>query len=587
MCVVETSELRRSYRTRTGIVRRETKTVEAVRGVSFGIERGRAVRAARPQRRRQDHDDQDADHAAAAHRPGSARVLGHDVVARRRARCAATSATSSAATAASTSGSTRCDNLRYFAELYGVPPREQRARIGELLELVGLTGREKERVEGFSRGMRQRLHIARGLLHDPEVLFLDEPTIGIDPVGARELRATIATLREQGKTILLTTHYMFEADELCDRIAVIRDGEHRRRGHPGRAQATRSAPARVARGRDLRRARRRPSTAVRGLAGVRSAVARGPRPGAGAAGAGASPAPRSPQAVLACLDGAASAGSATREPTLEDAYVELVSSRREDPLRLLASAYWLQLKMLAASAFDGFLQVVWPLFFATAAFLRLPPERRPRAPWSTPASARRSWASGRSIATTASGAAAARALGRHPRAAGRRADAVRAGPGADHDGDGHARALQHGRHPGVGPAAVRHRRARRRTRCCSCSASWCRSSPIALFGFLLSVVGGALPHRLGAGQPAGVPRLAALRLPGPAGALPGLGHLDRLRAAADVGHGRRSARPRPAGRPWLDLLMCLGLGLGYGAVGTLLVRRVLRSARRHATLSLT
>ena len=60
------------------------------------------------------------------------------------------------------------DNLRYFAELYGVPPREQRARIGELVELVGLTGREKERVEGFSRGMRQRLHIARGLLHDPD-----------------------------------------------------------------------------------------------------------------------------------------------------------------------------------------------------------------------------------------------------------------------------------------------------------------------------------------------------------------------------------------------------------------------------------
>jgi len=77
------------------------------------------------------------------------------------------------------------DNLRYFAELYEVPPRRQRARIEELLELVGLTGRENERVEGFSRGMRQRLHIARGLLHDPEIVFLDEPTIGIDPVGAR------------------------------------------------------------------------------------------------------------------------------------------------------------------------------------------------------------------------------------------------------------------------------------------------------------------------------------------------------------------------------------------------------------------
>ena len=80
-----------------------------------------------------------------------------------------------------------------------MPPREQKPRIDELLELVGLTGREKERVEGYSRGMRQRLHIARGLLHDPPVVFLDEPTIGVDPVGARELRATIASLVEAGQ----------------------------------------------------------------------------------------------------------------------------------------------------------------------------------------------------------------------------------------------------------------------------------------------------------------------------------------------------------------------------------------------------
>jgi ABC-2 type transport system ATP-binding protein len=72
--------------------------------------------------------------------------------------------------------------------------------------------------------MRQRLHIARGILHDPEVVFLDEPTIGVDPVGARELRQTIADLITAGKTVLLTTHYMFEADALCDRIAVIAKG---------------------------------------------------------------------------------------------------------------------------------------------------------------------------------------------------------------------------------------------------------------------------------------------------------------------------------------------------------------------------
>jgi len=116
------------------------------------------------------------------------------------------------------------DNLRYFAELYGVDPGEQKGRIAALLELVGLTGRESEKVEGYSRGMRQRLHIARGLLHDPQVIFMDEPSIGLDPVGARELRQTVRSLVDAGKTVLLTTHYMFEADALCDRIAVINTG---------------------------------------------------------------------------------------------------------------------------------------------------------------------------------------------------------------------------------------------------------------------------------------------------------------------------------------------------------------------------
>lgn len=116
------------------------------------------------------------------------------------------------------------DNMRYFASLYHVDADTAKKRIPELIELVGLTGREKEKVEGYSRGMRQRLHIARALLHDPEVLFLDEPTIGLDPVGARELRMTIRHLQSVNKTILLTTHYMFEADALCQRIAVIIKG---------------------------------------------------------------------------------------------------------------------------------------------------------------------------------------------------------------------------------------------------------------------------------------------------------------------------------------------------------------------------
>jgi ABC-2 type transport system ATP-binding protein len=116
------------------------------------------------------------------------------------------------------------DNLRYFASLYHVDPKISEERIPYLLDMVGLSGRGNEKVEGYSRGMKQRLHIARTLLHDPEVLFLDEPTIGLDPVGARELRNVIRNLQSENKTILLTTHYMFEADALCQRIAVIDKG---------------------------------------------------------------------------------------------------------------------------------------------------------------------------------------------------------------------------------------------------------------------------------------------------------------------------------------------------------------------------
>ncbi len=116
------------------------------------------------------------------------------------------------------------DNLRYFASLYGVDPDVSKKRIPYLLDLVGLKDRGDEKVGGYSRGMKQRLHVARTLLHDPEVLFLDEPTIGLDPVGAREFRQVILDLQSQKKTILLTTHYMFEADALCDRIAVINHG---------------------------------------------------------------------------------------------------------------------------------------------------------------------------------------------------------------------------------------------------------------------------------------------------------------------------------------------------------------------------
>ena len=115
-------------------------------------------------------------------------------------------------------------NIRYFGALNHLNPKTAEARANELLERVGLKGDGDTPVEQYSRGMKQRLHIARGLLTDPEVIFMDEPTIGLDPIGAQELRQYIPELVKQGKTIFLTTHYMLEADMLCDTIALIDKG---------------------------------------------------------------------------------------------------------------------------------------------------------------------------------------------------------------------------------------------------------------------------------------------------------------------------------------------------------------------------
>jgi len=118
------------------------------------------------------------------------------------------------------------ENLRYFSDLYGVPRDVAQRRIRNILEMVGMTGRENDYVEQYSKGMRQRLQIARGLVNDPLVLLLDEPTIGLDPHIARDIRAFVREelVRKRGKTVLLTTHYMHEAEELCDRVAIIDRG---------------------------------------------------------------------------------------------------------------------------------------------------------------------------------------------------------------------------------------------------------------------------------------------------------------------------------------------------------------------------
>ena len=319
MSAIEVDGLQRRYRSKTGLRRSASKDVLAVNDVSFAVEPGELFGLLGPNGAGKTTTIKMLI-TLLLPTAGSARVLGLDVVAEPRA---------VRRRIGYVFGGDRglyerlsaLDNLRYFAELYGVPPRDGKQRIGELLELVGLTGRERERVEGYSRGMRQRLHIARGLLHKPEVLFLDEPSIGIDPVGARELRITVATLAATGTTVLLTTHYMFEADELCDRIAVITNGRIVATGTPEELKRTVAGGSIVeveAYGVD-------DSTleATRNVPGVLSVDVE-ERGQAQLLIVRSADNAEITQRVLACLDGVRVGRVGSREPTLEDAYVQLV-----------------------------------------------------------------------------------------------------------------------------------------------------------------------------------------------------------------------------------------------------------------------
>ncbi|GLZ29037.1 daunorubicin resistance protein DrrA family ABC transporter ATP-binding protein [Lentzea sp. NBRC 105346] len=115
-------------------------------------------------------------------------------------------------------------NLKFWGALHGLHGKALRTRVDTLLERVGLTGRADDRVEGFSRGMKQRVHLARGLVGDPAVLLLDEPTTGMDPVAAKDFRSLVGELRAENRTVLITTHDMVEAEQVCDRVSLIDAG---------------------------------------------------------------------------------------------------------------------------------------------------------------------------------------------------------------------------------------------------------------------------------------------------------------------------------------------------------------------------
>ncbi|NLX49939.1 MAG: ABC transporter ATP-binding protein [Methanospirillum sp.] len=115
-------------------------------------------------------------------------------------------------------------NLGFAAEVFGVPLPEVACRVNDLLARFSLADRADEPVGGFSKGMKQRLALARALVHDPELLFLDEPTAGLDPAASRQVHEMVGGLREEGRTVVLCTHRLVEAEALCDRVGVLAKG---------------------------------------------------------------------------------------------------------------------------------------------------------------------------------------------------------------------------------------------------------------------------------------------------------------------------------------------------------------------------
>jgi ABC-2 type transport system ATP-binding protein len=216
-------------------------------------------------------------------------------------------------------------NLRYWAALHRLPDAVGRARADALLERLGLGSRADERVETYSRGMKQRLHLARGLVSDPPVLFLDEPSVGLDPVGARELRTLVRQLHGDGRTIVLTTHDMVEAEQLCDRVTLVDRGRVLATESPAGLAALLSRYERI----DVRGAAPDLVEELRRIPGVAGVGA-----GGDAAGTGDGASVRitvadaaATSVVLGRLVAAGITSINTSHPSLEEVYVHVVGDR--------------------------------------------------------------------------------------------------------------------------------------------------------------------------------------------------------------------------------------------------------------------
>jgi ABC-2 type transport system ATP-binding protein len=212
--IVEAQELRKQYDPPKGVL--------AVDGVSFGIEKGEILSLLGPNGAGKSTT---ISMLSCLLRPsdGDATVCGHSIV--KEPQAVKESIGVVPQDIALYGDMSARENLHFWGIMYGLSGAELTRRVDEVLELITLTDRQKDRVEKFSGGMKRRVNIGAALLHKPQVLYLDEPTVGIDPQSRRAILDGILALREQGMTILYTTHYMAEAQELSDRIGIIDHGK--------------------------------------------------------------------------------------------------------------------------------------------------------------------------------------------------------------------------------------------------------------------------------------------------------------------------------------------------------------------------
>jgi ABC-2 type transport system ATP-binding protein len=211
------------------------------------------------------------------------------------------------------------DNLEFYGRIWRMPRRERHARIEELLRRLDLWDRRYESVGRWSRGMKQKLAVARALLHRPRIVFLDEPTAGLDPVAAASLREDLATLaRQEGVTVFLTTHNLAEAEKLCHAVAVISKGKLLAAGHPDELRSRAGVRAEIAaRGVDeavLSALRARPEVQDAGYQDARLTL--GLRPGAELA------------PVISMLVEAGVRIEEVRKASLEDVFLTLIEEEK-------------------------------------------------------------------------------------------------------------------------------------------------------------------------------------------------------------------------------------------------------------------